>query len=236
MDLGPEAGQCINVLDKYMITGKGTKLAALCSISLYPMLALMIRTDLAQSQRTAVGLAAKALYNHFEDGVSVMSMLRHSYRLNRRYSPIKDMLDDVQLQDGSRVLGHYEPPQCDLWRDAPPIPHPSKRPCARGQGEGENYRRPICYLDVTHNRWTYKGDGETNEPFAYAHARHLVGQATRSRIAVTPDEAAQLVTLLVQAFETSRRDDMASLRSTTASVKETFTPLRDDPTTSVTVA
>ena len=220
--LGPNSKHRINMFDLYSFDAQGEKIAKRLDF-LYPMISLMVRTDLTQSDRSALNVAVKGVYDHFENGTSIIHTLYHSFSLNPRYAALRARLNDTTDSDNTRTPGIMSR-LTDIYREMHARHHIPTVGKVAGSMTPTGYRRPVCYLK--NNRWWYAGAGETDEPFEAAQARALVETAlSDARVGIAENRREEIVGALAEAYRASKRTDFATLRSTTPAVRERFDEL-----------
>ena len=174
VDVGPEGDVCFNILDLYSIGGRRERLARKLKF-LYPIFGMMLHDDLTQSVKAALAAATTDMYDHFENGVSMIDALYQHFYQHKRYGAIAAKLNDSQSADGTITSGVISRLINEVYRPLGQKYAIPRGGLVRGSGAGADYRRPICYF--TEGKWWYKGDGETAEPFEPIEARQFLDRA-----------------------------------------------------------
>jgi hypothetical protein len=151
VDMGLKGNAIINPVDRYILGGEAEEIGGRVTF-LTPLVELMINAELTAGAKAALAQALKRLYNHFEGGESIINILALSFNNNALYAPIQSRLPDV-LKELQRIYVYlkekYRLPDTGL---------------VKGKG-GKNKTRPVCYLNTNENRYYYRGEGMTTEPF-----------------------------------------------------------------------
>ncbi len=163
VDLGPDGKACFNPFDRYSFSQDGSPETLAKQLEyLVPLIELMMRAEMGATERSAFNRAVKRLYAHFEEGESWVQVIAQNFAIFPQYIPLRPYLLDYQNNQGQSQEGIMTR-LGRIWASLATkyqIPRSGKVTGVMVNGQ---LRRPICHLSG--NRWYYRGEGETPEPF-----------------------------------------------------------------------